>query len=1031
MSIRREQLLSLRNLTTRLGDSVWMTIKDYDIKKPVRGCRGGRRKQHHATRKTSKPISREKHTRLCFLNAQSVKNKTLALADYITGHDLDVVAIAETWLGTSGDATVISELLPTGYNIKHVPRQGKSAGYGGVALIYKTSINVKVTDSHLINNFESFEHMECHVKVNTVDFILCVIYRPPPSRSNKLKTSTFFEEWSSFLDRYSTVSAEVLITGDINLHLEDTNNHDAERFRCIVLEHGMRQHVSEPTHRRGHTLDAVLTRDTDTLLCGDVRVSDPGLSDHMAISCQLSMTKPNVTRLSISYRKYKDIDIDAFKSDITDSIAINMHLNTEDMVSLYDSTLISVVDKHAPLVHKTITSRPQTEWYDDNLRQEKVKKRYLERKWTKSKLTVFHEAYREQCARYNTLLQEAKTKHYTSKVESCGRDQKAVFNLTKHLLGKKNVSVLPEHVSASTLAETFSTFFTSKITTIREDMRQVMCANDNISGVESNSHDYTDIDSERVHNVLDSLDPATEKEIRDIITKSPSKSCKLDPIPTELLKECLDELVPSITQIVNQSLFSATMPSTLKHAVIRPLLKKAGLNPEEHKNYRPISNLSFLSKVVEKVVATRLDKHMNDNNLHEPLQSAYRANHSTETALLKVQNDILQALDSQHVAVLVLLDLSAAFDTIDHHTLLTRLSREFAIKGKAYEWFHSYLIGRSQSVTINAETSTPHTLRYGVPQGSVLGPKLFGMYMKPLGSIISQHNVSCHFYADDSQLYLAFNTVGINDQDVTCPSIIKVERSIENARVWMQNNKLKLNENKTEVILFGTKKRINNLTNIRIRIGDVTITPTTVVKNLGVYYDQQLSMEQQIRAICRNVHMHLRNISRIRRYLSREACQLLVHALAISRIDYANSLLTGITSDRLKRLQKLQNVCARIVTRTPMVAHITPILKELHWLPVKARIDFKVLVLAYRALTGLSPPYITEMLSIYKPVRPLRSGYKMLLCKPATTTTTFGSRTFAHTATSLWNTLPQSIKSADTLETFRSRLKTHLFNSAY
>ena len=422
---------------------------------------------------------------------------------------------------------------------------------------------------------------------------------------------------------------------------------------------------------------------------------------------------------------------------------------------------------------------------------------------------------------------------------------------------------------------------------------------------------------------------------------------------------------------------------------------------------------------------------MQDNHLHEPFQSAYRVNHSTETALLKVQNDILQALDSQQVAVLVLLDLSAAFDTIDHCILLQRLSHDFAIKGNALKWFHAYLTDRTQAVSIDTEKSSQQVLRFGVPQGSVLGPKLFGMYTKPLGSVISQHNVTYHFYADDSQLYLAFRIEGTNLQDFSCSPIAKLEQSIDETCTWMKANKLKVNESKTEVILFGTKQRLQKLGNITVRVGEEHITPTKCVKNLGVHYDQQLSMEVHVRAICRNVHMHLRNISRIRRYLSQDATQLLVRALAISRIDYCNVLLAGITSEKLQRLQRLENTCARVIALTPRMTHIRPVLKALHWLPVKERIEFKVLVHTYRALHDSSPLYIKDMLKPYTPARPLRSGDQLLLQKPTITTTTFGRRTFAYMAPSLWNPLPYAIKSAQTLETFKSKLKTHLFAAAY
>ena len=205
---------------------------------------------------------------------------------------------------------------------------------------------------------------------------------------------------------------------------------------------------------------------------------------------------------------------------------------------------------------------------------------------------------------------------------------------------------------------------------------------------------------------------ATEVEIRNIIQLSPAKSCELYLLPTWLLKECI---VPTITDIVNMSFRDSLMPKSLKTALIRPLLKKTGLDSDILKNYRPVSNLTFISKVIEKVVSGRLNEHLIKNSMFDPLQSAYRHKHSTETALIKVQNDILSALDAGSSAVLLMLDLSAAFDTKDHDILLSRLCNVYGITGDALDWFRSYLTGRIQRVVIENAVSGDQELGFGVP----------------------------------------------------------------------------------------------------------------------------------------------------------------------------------------------------------------------------------------------------------------------------------------------------------------------------
>jgi len=303
-------------------------------------------------------------------------------------------------------------------------------------------------------------------------------------------------------------------------------------------------------------------------------------------------------------------------------------------------------------------------------------------------------------------------------------------------------------------------------------------------------------------NQLSEFSLTTEKEVRKVIQQSANKSCELDPIPTWLLKECLNELLPLITKLVNASLQAAHVPTTFKSSRIRPLIKKPGLDQNEMKNYRPVSNLPFISKILEKVVDNQLERHLNNHNLHEERQSAYRKFHSTETALLRVQSDILQSLDQNEATILVMLDLSAAFDTIDHTTLLNRLEQHFGITNKPLRWMKSYLTDRYQTVCIDGELSKPVLMTYSVPQGSVLGPKNYSLYTKPVGAICRKHNLQHHFYADDSQLYMSFKPKdSVSRED----ALQRIEACVTDIVLWMNNNLLKINADKTEVIIFVPK----------------------------------------------------------------------------------------------------------------------------------------------------------------------------------------------------------------------------------
>ena len=246
-------------------------------------------------------------------------------------------------------------------------------------------------------------------------------------------------------------------------------------------------------------------------------------------------------------------------------------------------------------------------------------------------------------------------------------------------------------------------------------------------------------------------------EIKQLVLSSPKSTCSLDPVPSHLLPHYIDSIAPIINRIVNLSLSSGTFPKHFKSAFVKPLLKKSNLDPNDLKNYRLISNFSFLSKLIERVIAARLSSHLFLYNIMSKFQSAYRKFHSSETALLYVQK-FLVLLDAGHCTAILLLDLSAAVDTINHSILTHRLQHWFGISSAALNLLSSFLSERSQTVVTSASKSQLVLLEYGIPQGGVLEPLLYSLYTTRLHSIISKYlSLHCHFYADDIQIYLSFS----------------------------------------------------------------------------------------------------------------------------------------------------------------------------------------------------------------------------------------------------------------------------------
>ena len=376
--------------------------------------------------------------------------------------------------------------------------------------------------------------------------------------------------------------------------------------------------------------------------------------------------------------------------------------------------------------------------------------------------------------------------------------------------------------------------------------------------------------------------------------------------------------------------------------------------------------------------------------------------------------------------VLVLLDLSAAFDTIDHELLLKRLSTEFGISHSVAQWFASYLSNRSQRVLVGHSLSVESELRYGVPQGSVLGPLLFSMYTRQLAKVLENFSVNYHFFADDSQLYSCLPS----ERQAALRAFENIEACCLAVKKWMTQNKLKQNDSKTEVLVCGPKRRRELLPRTSIRVGDSDIEFSDTVRTLGALLDCELSMDSHISNKISVCNYHIRRIGRVRSCMTREVANSAAVALVLSKLDYCNSLLHGVSKKKLKRLQVAQNTAARIVSKTKKRDHISPVLNELHWLPVEQRIQHKLLTLTYQTVQQTAPPYLSDIAPTYVPSRDLRSASKKLLQIPGkkeVQTKTYAERAFSYAGPSAWNALPMSIKASSSKSAFKAQVKTHLF----
>ena len=705
----RQNLTGAVHTETRYNSQNLIPIELLDTSTPI---------QSHELPRTSSAIDLNKvytakHLNVHIWNARSVRNKTISICDYIIEYEPDILFFTETWL-RSDEQVIIGELTPPGYTFMNSPRDGYTHS-GGIGIVFKDEMKLtKVTVDFTSNTFEHICVTDCTKNIRFV-----TVYRPPPSQENGFTTSGFLSEFEDFLETVTLLQGKLLLVGDYNIHMDCIYKSEVSRFTNILSAYGLKQHVEGPTHKRGHTLDLVISNPEDNII-HECKVQDEVLSDHYFIQCTLKWRKPQPQRVKVTRRNYRDLNMSSFVQDVEEGLRQFPTDGSVDLqVETLSRTILEVLNKQCPLkssLRRVCSSPP---WYNTEIHEARRSKRRMERKYRKNKTDANKQLYLDEKKTFNDMLVTAKTEYFINKLAST--DPKGMFATVNTLLNKAS-TILPDTVSPKQLSDDFADFFSNKIKNIRKNMDNGNDSSANICSRDWISESTLSGDSLPK---FDQLTSVSEDCVLELIQKMPSKSCILDPLPTWLLKDNITLFLPYLTSIVSTSLTSGVFPASYCSAVVSPIIKKHNLDKNCLQNYRPVSNLQFGAKVVEKAAISQISEHINSNNLFDPNQSAYRRQHSTETALLRVKSDIMCQIDQGNAVMLVMLDLSAAFDTIDHTILLHRLQCRFAITDTALSWITTYMTDRSSKVSINGHFSADHDLIYGVPQGSVVGPNLF------------------------------------------------------------------------------------------------------------------------------------------------------------------------------------------------------------------------------------------------------------------------------------------------------------------
>ena len=876
-------------------------------------------------------------------------------------------------------------------------------------LIYNDAFEAK-RESSL--KFASFESQLWSINVYGLRLHVLGVYHPPQT-SNICPDSIFIDQICDTIQDLAVEKSNIILTGDFNLHVNDLSCNDSVIFLDAMSALGFTQLVKTATHNSGNTLDLILVEDpdlTDILLRCDVMSF---LSDHRWLFCEFNKHNERKLARRITSRKLSD-DATEIINNFDNNWSVLDEVDPVELFEEYHRKMSELYDKIAPEKSLKASNRKRLPWFTAQTKDQKKIVRNRERIWLKYQGDSHWKALKRERCRYRNMLNFNRTQAISGAILDVKGDTKKLYQVVNEITGSEKTNPMPSYVHEQDLAEEFAEFFLQKILKIRDLFKNIKPFS-----CERNMEVPT----------FTKFSVLTELEVKKLIMQMKTKSCELDPIPTKILKDHIDVFLPIMTKIVNVSLTSGVFYENWKCAIVRPLLKKLGLELIK-KNYRPVSNLSFISKLVEKATLSQFMDHCEEYHLLPDHQNAYRKGYSCETCVVKFVNDALWNMENCRVTVCAFLDLSAAFDTVDHDLLLYILDKSYGFTGTALKWYENYLRPRSFKVSVGDTYSAERPLTFSVPQGSASGANIFTAYCASYKNAIPP-SLSLQGFADDHFIYTHFDP---NSSEQNVQKISEIQHAMELTKNWMSSMRLKLNPDKTEFMLIGFQRQLDKVHCMELNLGNESIAASNAVKCLGAWIDKNLNFQQHIIKKSQAAMLNFRKIKAIRKFLSTEACETLVITLVVSHLDYCNSILLGLPTSTLKPFQRIQNMSAKLTLNMTKFDSSTSALKKLNWLPIRERIHYKVLSLIHKSLFGTAPEYLKNMFTkLPTAQRTLRSSMDTTnkLLVPFVKKKTFANRSISVMGPVLWNQLPRHLRNIDSFETFKSHLKTHLIAKTY